>query len=102
MTPERWKQVEALYHAARARPADERPAFLADACVSDPKLRSEVERLLSQPASDEGFLAEPIAGMATTLTGVPPLMVGRTLGGYHVQAPIGVGGMGEVYRARDA
>src|SRR5262245_31504987 len=28
-------------------------------------------------------------------------LVGRQLGGYHVLAPIGAGGMGEVYRARD-
>ena len=31
MTPERWKQVEELYHAARTRPSGERVAFLADA-----------------------------------------------------------------------
>ena len=101
MTPEHWQEIEALYHAARARPAHERAAYLADACPSDEELRREVEHLLSQPGSDEGFLAEPVAAMAAGLTDVPPVMVGRTLGGYHVQALIGVGGMGEVYRARD-
>ena len=48
MTPERWAQVERLYHAARARPDNERAAFLADACAGDEALRREVESLLAQ------------------------------------------------------
>ena len=57
MTPERWKQIEALYHSARALPAAERSAWLASSCPNDQELQREVERLLSQPSSDEGFLA---------------------------------------------
>ena len=30
-----------------------------------------------------------------------PLSAGKRLGAYEIIAPIGVGGMGEVYRARD-
>ena len=33
MTPERWKRIEELYHAALARPPAERAAFLAAACA---------------------------------------------------------------------
>ena len=51
MTPERWKQVSKLYEAARARPAHERDAFLAEACASDATLRREVQSLLDQPTS---------------------------------------------------
>src|SRR6185503_21384884 len=32
LSPERWAAVERLYHAALARPIDERAAFLAEAC----------------------------------------------------------------------
>ena len=59
MTPERWKRIEELYHAARARPPGERAAFLAEACRDDEALRREVESLLNEPVSDDGFLAAP-------------------------------------------
>ena len=43
MTPERFRQIEELYHAAREATASERAALLAQA---DPELRREVESLL--------------------------------------------------------
>ena len=48
MTPERWRRVEELYHAALTRGKGERMAFLANECVSDEALRLEVESLLAQ------------------------------------------------------
>ena len=33
MMPDRWRQVEDLCHAALARAAEERAAFLATACM---------------------------------------------------------------------
>ena len=50
MTPERWKRVEELYHAARTRPPGERAAFLAEACRDDEALRRDVESLLNEPS----------------------------------------------------
>ena len=39
MTPERWRQIEQLYHAALECDGSEREAYLAEACASDEALR---------------------------------------------------------------
>ena len=64
MTPERWKQTEELYHAARTRPPGDRARFLAEACPHDEVLRLDVESLLSEPESADGLLDTPVR-MAT-------------------------------------
>ena len=103
MTPERWKQVEALYHEARARAPAERAAFLAAACPDDEALRLNVASLLGESASDDGFLDGPVlvAPPGAEISAAPGAMVGRSLAGYELLALLGAGGMGEVYRARD-
>jgi serine/threonine protein kinase/Tol biopolymer transport system component len=103
MTPDRWQQISQLYHAALTRGGGDRAAFLAEACGGDEPLRREVESLLAQPASAQAFLdGEALAGAAQMVSDVgASVLTGRRLGAYQVQARLGAGGMGEVYRARD-
>jgi len=100
---DRWDTVERLYHAALAKPADGRPAFLAEACVGDEALRREVESLLAQNASADGpFTRGAVVAAAGLVSDAGhSTLTGRRLGAYRILAPIGAGGMGEVYRARD-
>jgi hypothetical protein len=47
MTPERWRRVEDLCHAAFERDTRERARFLEDACAGDDALLRDVESLLA-------------------------------------------------------
>jgi len=97
MRSERWRRVESLYHAALAQPADSRTAFLARECAGDEPLQREVESLLAQ-SDASNFLDSPaVAGLSRTAG----LSAGHRLGVYEIVSPLGAGGMGEVYRARD-
>jgi serine/threonine-protein kinase len=69
MTPERWRRVEELYHAALTRGERDRMAFLVNACAGDEGLRREVESLLAQPASACGFLDGPAAAVVAHMVG---------------------------------
>jgi Tol biopolymer transport system component len=102
MTPERWQRIEELYHAAHARPVDGRAAFLEEACRGDEKLRREVESLLNEPSHDGFFAVPPLETASALVPDVPQDMTGHLIGAYHLDALLGAGGMGEVYRSRDA
>ncbi len=94
------QQIEAIFHDACDLAPDDRAAFLAQACAGDDDLRREVESLL---ASDEQPTLMPAAQMAASLLleRQSPSLVGQSISHYHILAPLGKGGMGEVYQARD-
>ena len=126
MNPERWKQVSQLFHAALARDAAERAAFLTGECAGDHELRQIVESLISHQSATGQFIDERVFEMLakpdpegrandpdktsvdTVNVGVQRApgstspMEGRRLGAYRITREIGHGGMGSVYLAARA
>ncbi|HET6648431.1 MAG TPA: serine/threonine-protein kinase, partial [Pyrinomonadaceae bacterium] len=98
-----WQQVKDVFEGALQRRDAERSEFLDQVCAGDLELRREVESLLKSHEAAGSFMEVPaVASAAESLVGEQnKLRVGQVVNHYEILAPIGEGGMGEVYLAKD-
>ena len=94
MTPEQWQEAKRILAEALERAPQERRVYFDQVCT-DPNLRRELESLIAAHEQEGSSFMEQSA-----VTGAH-LQKGDKLGQYTIHSRIGVGGMGEVYRAHD-
>jgi serine/threonine protein kinase len=96
-----WQQAKRIFDDALRQRPEARARFVSEVCGDDKTLLREVESLLSSIDSAGSFLETPAIAKFADVIETRKLEPGKGFGHYEIINQIGVGGMGEVYLAKD-
>jgi len=105
---ERYRRLDALLDELFEAEAAARAARLAEIRGEDAELAAELEALLGADAAADDFLARPLEAAVTTWISerdrddASSGEAGATIGAWRLVAPLGKGGMGEVWEVERA
>ena len=98
-----WSRVKQLFTRALEEPAEQREAWIEQACDGDPAILAELRSLFAARAAPDrvgGGAAELLAPLFAEEEATSA--AGTTIGAYRLLRELGVGGMGRVYLAERA
>jgi hypothetical protein len=98
------KDAKRIFDQAVELSMDQRAAFLECACGSNPDLRQRVESMLQEFEKTSGAVEDPWIdnpSFSPAESNPATYAPGERLGPYEILTPIGAGGMGQVFKARD-
>ena len=103
MAYENWQKVREVFDAALRQEPEDRQNYLNEACGDDKDLLTEVESLFSSFDESGDFMETPAVAQVADIidSDTKRLETGTRFGHYEIIRQIGIGGMGEVYLAKD-